>query len=74
MRYKINCLKPVFQSKDNQHLSSRDVLVVTWEEVQKDLSGSWAFKLPNGRGRVFSTLMRIDPMTNLVEIVLFETS
>ena len=55
------------------HLPARNALVVLLEEVHIDLIGLWTFQFSSGKELVLQTLVCIDAVMNIVEIILIWT-
>ncbi|MHA7811731.1 MAG: integrase zinc binding domain-containing protein, partial [Marinobacter adhaerens] len=53
------------------HLPARNAPLIPWNEVQVDLIGPWTLKI-QGDPVEFNALTCIDPVTNLLEIVLID--
>ena len=72
----INCEKSKSRcgKKKYGHLAPRHANVAPWNEVQVDCIGPWTITANNGAKFVFSALTCIDPVTNLVDIILLDGS
>ena len=72
----INCDKSKSRggNKEYGHLAPRHAKVTPWNEVQVDCVGPWTITANNGSEFVFSALTCIDPVTNLVDIILLDGS
>ena len=72
----INCEKSKSRGdrKEYGHLAPRHAKVVPWDEVQTDYIGPWTITASNGAEFVLSALTCIDPVTNLVDIILLDGS
>ena len=72
----INCEKSKSRcgKKEYGHLAPRHAIVAPWNEVQVDCIGPWTITANNGANFVFSALTCIDPVTNLVDIILLNGS
>ena len=72
----INCAKSKSRgsNKEYGHLAPRHAKVTPWNEVQVDCVGPWIITSNDGTEFVFSALTCIDPVINLVDIILLDGS
>ena len=71
----ITCAKSKSRGgKEYSHLPARHEKLAPWDEVQVDCVGPWTITANNGAEFVFSALTCIDPVTNLVDIILLDGS
>ena len=72
----INCEKSKSRcdNKEYGHLAPRHAIVAPWNEVHVDCVGPWTITATNEAKYVFSALTCIDPVTNLVDIILMDGS
>ena len=72
----INCTKSKSRggNKEYGHLAPRHAKVTPWNEVQVDCVGPWTITSNDGAEFLFSALTCIDPVTNLVDIILLDGS
>ena len=69
----INCEKSKSRGgKEYDHHPLRHAKVAPWDEVQVDCVGPWTITASNETEFVFSALICIDPVTNLVDIILLD--
>ena len=72
----INCSKSQSSGGNQEygHLAPRYIKVTPWNEVQVDCVGPWTITSNDEAEFVFSVLTCIDPVINLVDIILFNES
>ena len=72
----INCSKSKSSggNQEYSHLAPRQAKLTPWSEVHVDCVDPWTITANNGAKFVFSALTCIDPVTNLVDIILLDGS